>query len=87
VVRTIGRGHGKFAAAILDVSQVDDIDDAARQLLLGASAALRGGGRAGYLADPGGLLDGADAPSDILHYATVEEAVEAADAALRPNGI
>ena len=45
VVRTVDRERDSFDVAILDVSRVDDIDDAARALLSGMSAALRAHGQ------------------------------------------
>jgi glutaminase len=83
VVRTVDRERGNFAAAILDVSRVDDIDDAARDLLSGTSAALRAEGRAGFLVDPQRIVIRDDSEYEGVRYATVDDAVAAAEDALR----
>ncbi|MCW2730736.1 MAG: glutaminase, partial [Mycobacterium sp.] len=83
VVRTVDRERENFAAAILDVSRVDDIDDAARELLSGTSAALRAEGKAGFLVDPAGIVTRSEPEYEAVRYATVEEAVAAAENALR----
>jgi glutaminase len=85
VARTVDRERGNFAAVILDVSRVDDIDDAARDLLSGISAGLRAEGKVGCLVDPGGILSRDEPEYEAVRYATVEEAVAAADEALRTN--
>jgi glutaminase len=82
VVRTVDRERENFAAAILDVSRVDDIDDAARELLSGTSAALRAEGKAGFLVDPAGIVIRSGPEYEAVRYATVEEAVAAAENAL-----
>lgn len=86
VVRTVDREKDGFAAAILDVSRVDDIDDAARALLSGTSAALRADGKAGYLVDPGGIVIRNEREDGATRYVTVEEAVAAAEAEMRRGG-
>jgi glutaminase len=87
VVRTVERERGDFTAAILDVSRVDDIDDAARELLSGTSAALRADGKAGYLVDPAGIVIRSESESEYeaIRYVTVEDAVAAAEADLRQS--
>jgi glutaminase len=82
VVRTVDRERENFAAAILDVSRVDDIDDAARELLSGTSAALRAEGKAGFLVDPAGIVVRNEREYEAVRYATVDEAVAAAENAL-----
>jgi glutaminase len=86
VVRTVDREKDGFAAAILDVSRVDDIDDAARALLSGTSAALRADGKAGYLVDPGGIVIRNEREDGATRYVTIEEAVAAAEAEMRRGG-
>jgi glutaminase len=83
--RAVDRERENFAAAILDVSRVDDIDDAARELLLGTSAALRAEGKAGFLVDPAGIVIRSEPEYEAVRYATVEEAVAAAENALRAD--
>lgn len=86
VVRTIDRERHGVGAVILDVSRVDDIDDAARHLLSGTRAALWAEGTAGYLVDPAGLVIRNEPELEASRYATVEDAVAAAEKALRDNG-
>ena len=86
VVRIVDRECADFAAAILDVSRVDDIDDTARELLSGISAALGAEGRAGYLVDPAGIVIRNEPEFETVRYATVDEAVAAAEEDLRENG-
>jgi glutaminase len=85
VVRTVDRERGSFDrergsfdVAILDVSRVDDIDDAARALLSDMAAALRAEGKAGYLVDPDGIVIRTETDFEEVRYATVEDAVAAA---------
>ncbi|HYO03030.1 MAG TPA: glutaminase A [Mycobacterium sp.] len=83
VVRTVDRERENFAAVILDVSRVDDIDDAARELLSGTSTALRAEGKVGYLVDPRGIVIRNELEYEAVRYATVDDAVLAAENALR----
>ncbi|MBJ7341737.1 glutaminase A [Mycolicibacterium sp.] len=83
VARTIDRERDGFEAAILDVSRVDDIDDAARELLSGTSAGLRAEGKAGYLVDPAGIVIRHELEYESVRYATVDDAVAAAERDLR----
>jgi glutaminase len=85
VVRTLDRDRENFAVAILDVSRVDDIDDAARELLSGTSAALRAQGKAGYLVDPAGIVIRTETQMEAFRYTTVEDAVAAAEEGLQAN--
>jgi glutaminase len=85
VVRTVDRERDKFAVAIVDVSRVDDIDDAARALLAGMSAALRAQGKDGYLVDPDGLVIRTESEFEAVRFYSVEDAVAAAQEALRAD--
>jgi glutaminase len=87
VARIVDRERGNFAAAILDVSRVDDIDDGARALLSGTSAELRAEGKAGYFVDPEGIVIRNEPEYEAVRFATVDEAVAAADEGLRENGM
>jgi glutaminase len=78
VVRTVDRERDSFDVAILDVSRVDDIDDAARALLSDMAAALRGEGKAGFLVDPDGIVIRTETELEEFRYSTVEDAVSAA---------
>lgn len=67
------------------MSRVDDIDDAARELLSGTSAALRAQGKAGYLVDPQAIVIRTETQFEAVRYATVEDAIVAAEEGLRAN--
>lgn len=79
VVRTVDRERDTFDVAILDVSRVDDIDDAARALLADMGAGLRGEGKAGYLVDPDKIVIRSGSGLEEFRYASVEDAVAAAE--------
>jgi glutaminase len=83
VVRMVDRERDKFEVAILDVTRVDDIDDAARALLSGMSAALRAQGKDGYLVDPDGIVIRTESEFEAVRFFSVEDAVAAAEASLR----
>lgn len=83
VARTIDREQDDFAVAILDVSRVDEIDDAARELLSGTIAALLARGKAGYLVDPARIVIRTELEYEEMRYATVDDAVAAAEKRLR----
>jgi glutaminase len=79
VVRTVDRERDSFDVAVLDVSRVDDIDDAARALLSGMAVALRAEGKAGYLVDPDGIVVRDETEFEDVRYVTVDDAVAAAE--------
>ncbi|MCV7359774.1 glutaminase A [Mycolicibacterium fluoranthenivorans] len=83
VVRTVDRGCDDFRVGILDVSRVDDIDDAARGLLSGMSAALRDRGKAGLIVDPDRVVIPDGSEFENIRYATIEQAVDAAQTFIR----
>lgn len=83
VVRTVDRDHDKFDVAILDVTRVDDIDDTARALLSGMSSVLRDHGKVGFLVDPDGMVITSQHEFEAVRFHTVDEAVEAAERAVR----
>jgi len=80
VVRMADRERASFDVMILDVSRVDDIDDAARTLLSGMSAALRAEGKDGLLVDPDGIVIRNETDLEAFRFLTVDEAVAAAQA-------
>ena len=57
------------------MSRVDDIDDAARALFAGMSAALRAEGKAGYLVDPDGIVIRTEPEYEAIRFPTVDDAV------------
>ena len=83
VVRTVDRGCDDFTVGILDVSRVDDIDDAARALLSGMSTALRDRGKAGLIVDPDRIVIPEGSEFENVRYPSVEDAVDAARALVR----
>lgn len=83
LVRTVDRDRKSFDVAILDVSRVDDIDDTARALLSGMSAQLRAQGKDGYLVDPDGVVIRTELEFEEVRYASVDDAVAAAEDARR----
>jgi glutaminase len=83
VVRTVDRERDRFDVAILDVSRVDEIDDAARALLAGMAAALQTQGKDGYLVDPDGIVISTEPELEAIRYRTVDDAVAAARASVR----
>jgi glutaminase len=85
VVRTVDREKDRFDVAILDVSRVDDIDDAARRLLSGMTAGLRAHAKGGYLVDPDGIVIRSAPEFEAIRFATVDEAVDAAGAYIRAD--
>lgn len=87
VVRTIERACQGLDVAILDVTRIDDIDDAARKIFAGLGAELRAIGKVSYLVDPDGIVTPEDAETRVVYeqirFRTVDDAVEAAAAELR----
>ena len=83
VVRTVDRERDRFDVAILDVSRVDEIDDAARALLAGMAEALRTQGKDGYLVDPDDIVIRTEPELEAFRYRTVDDAIAAARASVR----
>jgi glutaminase len=85
VLRVADRDRDCFEAVILDVSRVDDIDDAARALLSGMRSALQAQGKACFLVDPDGIVIRYRPELEALRFLTVDAAVAAAQAWLVRN--
>ncbi|MEZ0338982.1 glutaminase A [Mycobacterium sp. pV006] len=85
VVRIVDRERDRFDAAILDVSRVDDIDDAARGMLDELGAQLRAEGKQAFLVDPDGAVLRSDADLGTIRFPAVDDALNAAQRWLRPN--
>jgi glutaminase len=85
VLRTVDRDRDAFDAVILDVSRVDDIDDAARALLSGMTVTLRAEGKHGYLVDPEGIVIRNEPEFEESRYLTLDDAVAAARASTRAD--
>ncbi|MBU9766102.1 glutaminase A [Mycobacterium sp. TNTM28] len=80
VLRTAQHDCDDYDVAVLDAGHVDDIDDAARGMLIGMRASLTAAGKEVYLVDPDGRVvpEQRRADVDSIVFVTVEEAVEAA---------
>ncbi|OBI65325.1 glutaminase A [Mycolicibacterium fortuitum] len=80
VLRTAERDRDSYDVAVLDVTRVDDINDAARAMLTGMRAHLAAGGKEAYLVDPDGRVVPADRRDeyDAIVFRSLEQAVEAA---------
>ncbi|MCV7283542.1 glutaminase A [Mycolicibacterium flavescens] len=76
VLRTLERECVDFDVAILEISRVDDIDDAARRMLAGMRESLRRLDKDGYIVDPDAAM--ADAEVTVHVFATLDEALAAA---------
>jgi len=84
VLRTIEQDADRFDVAILEVSRVDDINDAARAMLAGMRTTLTAVGKEGFLVDPDGTVVPGDARRDLdaLVFGTLADAAGAAAAFL-----
>ncbi|MGV9803456.1 glutaminase A [Mycobacterium sp. NPDC003449] len=80
VLRTVAHQMDRYQVAILEVSRVDDIDDAARRMLTGMRAGLTAAGRESYLVDPDGRVVPVSRRGeyDAVVFGSVDEAVDAA---------
>ncbi|MDH6194400.1 glutaminase [Mycobacterium frederiksbergense] len=80
VLRTAERDRDDYDVAVLDVTRVNDINDAARGMLIGLRASLAGGDKEAYLVDPEGWVVRADRREDYrgIVFRTLDEAVDAA---------
>jgi len=87
VARIVDREADEFGVAIIDVTRIDTINDAARALLAGMSAALREAGKQGFVVDPDRIVIRPDRGYDDVVFTTVEDAQATAERELRANGI
>ena len=83
VLRTVCRDSAEFAVAILDVTRVDTINDAARALLAGMSATLQAAGKHGLLVDPDAAVAAPGRGYDDLVFGSLDDALDAATALAR----
>jgi glutaminase len=81
VLRIVERDSDEIDAAILEVSRIDDINDAARDLLAGMRTTLTVAGKEGYLVDPDGKVVRADRQQvfDAVVFRSLDDAVGAAE--------
>jgi len=87
VARIVDRDADEFDVAIVDVTRIDTINDAARVLLAEMSAALREAGKQGFVVDPDRIVIRRDRGYDDVVFATVEDAQATAERVLRANPI
>jgi glutaminase len=85
VARIVDREADEFGVAIVDVTRIDTINDAARALLAGMSAALREAGKQGFVVDPDRIVIRPDRGYDDVVFTTVEDAQASAERVLRAN--
>lgn len=78
VLRRVYRERDAFDVAILELSRVDDIDDAARRMFAGMRESLVAAGKEGYVVDPDRVLTASHtAGFDARVYGTLEDALSA----------
>ncbi len=87
VARIVDREADEFDVAIVDVTRIDTINDAARALLAGMSAALREAGKQGLVVDPDRIVIRPDRGYDDVVFTTIEDAQATAERVLRANPI
>jgi glutaminase len=77
VLRTVERESDEFDVAILEVSRIDDINDAARSMLAGMRATLTAAGKEGFLVDPDDKVVPADNQTDYdaVVFQTLDDAL------------
>ncbi len=85
--RIVDREADEFDVAIIDVTRIDTINDAARELLAGMSAALREAGKQGLVVDPDRVVIRPDRGYDDVVFTTLEDAQATAERVLRANPI
>ena len=80
VLRTVERESGDFDVAIMEVSRIDDINDASRGMLAGMRSTLTAAGKEGYLVDPDSTVVPATRQQayDAIVFHTLDDAVIAA---------
>ncbi|MEB3071585.1 glutaminase A [[Mycobacterium] vasticus] len=80
VTRTVTRDCAELDTAILDVSRLHAISEPARALLAGLAEGLQSLGKRSLLVDPGGAVIADPEMYDALVFATVDDALAAAEA-------
>jgi glutaminase len=80
VLRRVDREKDDFDVAILDVTRVDTINDAARGMLAGMRATLTSVGKEGLLVDPDNAVVHAESRDDFdaVVFGALDDAVAAA---------
>jgi len=83
VIRTVMRESDRFRAVILDASRLDSVNDPARRLMVELSSALRDSGRVGFFVDPDNALISAQQEFEVVKFADINDAVQAAHSWVR----
>lgn len=78
VLRSVDRDGDGFTVAILDVTRADTVNDPAREMLIGMSAALRSAGKTAFLVDPDATVVRPGRGFDDVTFVTLDDAVAAA---------
>ena len=79
VLRTIDGDRDAFEVAILEVSRIDDINDAARRMLAGMRATLVAAGKEGFLVDPDNAVLAPGRRDDAVVFSSVDDALSFLD--------
>ena len=85
VLRTADRDSAEFSVGILDVTRVDTINDAARDLLRSMSATLRSAGKLGLVIDPDAAVILPGRGYDDIVFTNLDDALIAARKWLAAN--
>ena len=83
VLRTVDRDSDDFSVAVLDVTRVDTINDAARDLLAGMNSILQTAGKKGFLVDPDSAVIRPGRGYDDVVFGSLDDALAAATEWLR----
>lgn len=79
VLRRVDCERDEFEVAILELSRVDDIDDAARRMFAGMRESLVAAGKEGFLVDPDRVVEASHTDGAVARvFGTLEEALGAA---------
>lgn len=84
MLRTVDEECDGFDVAILELSRVDDVNDAARRMLAGMHESLTAAGKEGYVVDPDGTLAATDAAQARV-FGTLDGALRAAQSFQRTS--
>nr|WP_090275531.1 glutaminase A [Mycolicibacterium komanii]CRL68514.1 glutaminase [Mycolicibacterium komanii] len=78
VLRRVERERDAFDVAILELSRVDDIDDAARRMFAGMRESLVAAGKEGFVVDPDRVLEPTSTDGTVARvFGSLEEALRA----------
>lgn len=79
VLRRVERERDAFDVAILELSRVDDIDDAARRMFAGMRESLVAAGKEGFVVDPDRVLETTPTEGTVARvFGSLDEALRAA---------